>query len=287
MLALRYRAHNIDTHNTLTCVWIYEGQNNASFPLIDFDKLIVDGEIHEIQIDLPKVPVDSKGTPFENGPVKGLTVSVLNTEVGEGSIELVDLKFVSATKPARKAEPDNALHVRLLNPDGTPVKHAVVNVDPERKDAAKSAITDGDGAMLTPDKNELGIHAIEVHVDGLVSVTKTIKADQQDTIEISPPKGMQIGGFVQDEDGKPIEGATVEVFIFRNQVGKDPAVRTRQYAEIHTDAKGQWLSPALPDTEQINLAVSHTDYVSDQGYKQRDDILDELKSGIATIVLKK
>src|SRR3954447_10078721 len=95
---LRYRARNIDTNNTLTSVWINEGEKPAIFPLIDFNKLTVDGQVHDIQIDLPNAPTNSQGTPFESGRVNGLLISVMNTDAGEGSLELIDAVFSSTTE---------------------------------------------------------------------------------------------------------------------------------------------------------------------------------------------
>jgi hypothetical protein len=285
MFTLKYRARNIDTNNTWTCIWITEGDNNAIFPLIDFDKLTVDGEVHEIQMDLPKAPVDSKGTPFESGPVKGVEVSVMSTDAGPGSIELVDLTF-NSSQPPQNSEADQPIRVRVLDPQDHPIKGAALTVDAERKDAAKSFTTDSNGmATITPIKNELDQHAIDIEAPGLVPVTKLVKSGTTDVIDVPLIKGMQLGGFVQDEAGKPIAGASVDVQVMSSE--NDPTIRMRRWAELHTNDKGQWLSPPLPESDQLRFVISHSDYVSDHAYGEHPEMLDELRSGIATTVLKK
>jgi Carboxypeptidase regulatory-like domain len=285
---LKYRAHNIDTNNTLTCIWIIEGDTLARFPLIDFDKLTVDDKPHEIQVDLPSAPVDSTGTPFQNGQIHGIFVGVMNAPGGEGSIELLDMSFASADKAAQAAQVDQPIHVRVVDPKGQPVKGAALVVDAERKSAARSATTDSDGlATITPIKNELDEHAIEVNAPELVSITRTIDGFSSGTLEISPPKGMQVGGFIQDETGKPIGGALVSVYVNPTQPDPDPLIHARRSVAVMTNDKGQWLSPPLPETDDIYIGVAHPDYPGNGPIKRYDDLTDELKSGIATIVLKK
>ncbi len=287
MMTLRYRANNIDIKNTLTCIWIVEGRSAATFPLIDFDKLIVDGQIHEMTIDLPKAPVDSNGTPFESGPVKGIRVSVMNTEAGEGSLELLDLDFASATEPPRDVVDDAPLTVRVLDQNEHPIANATVKVDTERKDAARTTKTDSAGAAtLTPVKNELDQHTLSVEATGQVPAHRVVNQTTTDALDFELPKAMQVGGFVQDENGKPIHNARVRIFA-RLATTPDPLLHIRYTTSVQTDENGQWLSPPLPDTPDIYLTLSHPDYQSDHTLVDRKDIADELRSGIATIQMKK
>jgi hypothetical protein len=286
---LKYRAHNIDTSNTLTCIWIIEGDSLAKFPLIDFDKLTVDDKPHEIQVDLPTARVDSTGTPFQNGQIHGIVVSVMNAAGGEGSIELLDMSFASADKGAQAPQVDQPIRVRVVDPKGQPVKGATLVVDAERKGASRAATTDADGlATLTPMKNELDEHAIDVSAPELVSITRTIDDGfGSGTLEIAPPKGMQIGGFIQDETGKPIAGALVSAYVNPTAPDSDRLMHTRKSATVTTNDKGQWLTLPLPESDNIYIGVAHPDYPGNGPIKRYDDLTDELKSGIATIVLKK
>ena len=58
-------------------------------------------------------------------------------------------------------------------------------------------------------------------------------------------------------------------------------------ATVQTDEKGQWLSPPLPESDHVFLRLNHPDYATDPNFVDTLAPLDELRSGIATIVLKK
>jgi hypothetical protein len=73
----------------------------------------------------------------------------------------------------------------------------------------------------------------------------------------------------------------------RTAVRPDPTVRAAYSATVFTDEKGQWLSPPLVDSTQVYLQLEHPDYVADNSYHMDYAPLDELRSGIATIVMKK
>lgn len=284
---LKYRAKNVDTNNTLTCIWIDEGQRNAIFPLIDFDKLTVDGKIHDIQIDLPSAPVDSKGTPFNDGPVNGILVGVMNTQAGEGSIELIDLEFRAASDPAKKPQADQPIAVKIVDEQGDPIKNATITADAERKGAAVSATSDKDGlATLKPIKNELDKHALRVESADHAPMTVMVEQASTDPIEIKMDQSMQVGGFIQDEQGKPIANARVGIYAMRPNMTRDPSIKLSYFANVRTDANGQWLSPPLIQSDQVQLLVQHPDYPSSNEYRPDLAPIDELRSGIATIVLK-
>jgi RNA polymerase sigma factor (sigma-70 family) len=100
--------------------------------------------------------------------------------------------------------------------------------------------------------------------------------------ELTP--GLPIGGFVKDEQGRPIEGAEVTVAISQRQVDVPDAdvpvpANLSVYAgfphiRVNTDAQGRWQCSILPanadETTRIWLFVKHPDYVSDTGgYSRR------------------
>ena len=107
--------------------------------------------------------------------------------------------------------------------------------------------------------------------DGVLRLPRTI------TQELEP--GETIGGFVKDEEGRPIAGAEVTV---GHQPGKDnvpdidvPAPASLSlyaglpHLRVKTDAEGRWRCSILPanadpDT-RLWFFVEHPDYVSDTG----------------------
>jgi hypothetical protein len=288
---LKYRARNIDTKNTLTCIWINEGKAGkgaAIFPLIDFEKLTVDGQTHEIQIDLPTAPSNSQGTPFESGPINGLLVSVMNTDAGEGSLELVDATFSSASEKPHAPEQDQPIALKVLDEQQQPLTNVTVTVDAERKLSARSETSNAEGiATVTPVKNELDRHSLHVEVSGRVPVEVRVDQPPAAPMELVLPKSMQVGGFVQDEHGKPIRLVTVRVFSQLAIANRDRNIRIASSATVKTDEKGQWLSPPLPESDHVFLRLNHPDYTTDTNFAETLAPLDELRSGIATIVLKK
>jgi hypothetical protein len=100
--------------------------------------------------------------------------------------------------------------------------------------------------------------------------------------------GVMYGGFIQDEKGKPIEGATVRVFSPPpdNQTTPDGMIRR---AVVRTDKQGRWQSPMMPDDgKEPMFKLAHQDFASDQEYNATPlPPVDELKSGIGVMVMKK
>ncbi len=96
--------------------------------------------------------------------------------------------------------------------------------------------------------------------------------------------GSPIGGFVRDEEGRPVAGALVEVALDRRKT-VEPDIDLPQgdnrsiYAgfpsiAVKTDENGRWRCSALPEdaeqTTRLWFYVSHPDHVSDsRGYSRR------------------
>ena len=100
--------------------------------------------------------------------------------------------------------------------------------------------------------------------------------------ELEP--GSPIGGFVRDEQGRPVAGALVEVALDRRKTA-EPDIDLPQgsnmshYASfpsitVKTDENGRWRCSVLPEdaeqTTRLWFYVSHPDHVSDsRGYSRR------------------
>src|SRR5208282_4078420 len=97
-------------------------------------------------------------------------------------------------------------------------------------------------------------------------------------------QGQPLGGFVKDEQGRPIEGAEVEVAISqRKDDVPDADIPTpgtlRVFASfphirVRTDRRGFWQCSILPmvadPATRLWFSVAHPDYVSDTGgYSRR------------------
>jgi hypothetical protein len=80
----------------------------------------------------------------------------------------------------------------------------------------------------------------------------------------------------------------VRIFAPPPSGGEKPGIRMIRRAVVRTDAQGRWQSPAMPDDGTPMFKLAHPDFVCDKEYN--DTLLppiDELKSGIGVMVLKK
>lgn len=113
-------------------------------------------------------------------------------------------------------------------------------------------------------------------------------------------RAVTIGSRIVDEQGKPIAGAKVEVMLANNPkpAHSDGRVSYNTWlAEKNntTDADGRWRIENVPDHPRVelNLVVSHPDYISDDYYGRRDAhkaagiTTEMLCKGTATVTLKR
>jgi thiol-disulfide isomerase/thioredoxin len=103
-------------------------------------------------------------------------------------------------------------------------------------------------------------------------------------------KATAIGGLIQDEQGKPVAGATVFVLVPSNEArepGK-PRVSVWDY-EAKTDAEGRWHCDVVPaKLDDVWLRLSHPDFASDTMYGTTPrPSLEKLRDRTGVMVLKK
>jgi len=86
------------------------------------------------------------------------------------------------------------------------------------------------------------------------------ESDLPEDVHLRFQAGKWIGGIVQDQDGRPIEGATVKV---RKIVDlPKPAYYWHNVAELKTDAEGRWRWKGVPsDLSHFGIDISHPSYV--------------------------
>ncbi len=105
------------------------------------------------------------------------------------------------------------------------------------------------------------------------------------TVEFSLEKGIIIGGLVQDEEGRPVEGASVQSYIGEEQQFDRPCVSVR--IELTTDAEGRWRAGGVP--REVNrlwfFNVYHPQF-ADGGFEMPRDLkLGDLRAEQAVMVL--
>ncbi|MHC4498186.1 MAG: carboxypeptidase regulatory-like domain-containing protein, partial [Planctomycetota bacterium] len=98
--------------------------------------------------------------------------------------------------------------------------------------------------------------------EGLLEIPRTYK------VALEP--GTSIGGFIQNEEGQPIEGATVHL---RAGGGESSKINGAQvWARIWdheetTDANGSWRCDMMPsELDYVEIRLTHPEYVDDESY---------------------
>ena len=105
-----------------------------------------------------------------------------------------------------------------------------------------------------PIENELDHHAL--HVEAVGQAAMDFDQASADPTEIKMLKSMQVGGFVEDENGKPLAHATVRISLSSQAAAQLMPLRTQVTAVAHTNESGQWLAAPLPWADQVELQIS-------------------------------
>ncbi len=118
------------------------------------------------------------------------------------------------------------------------------------------------------------------------------------TQELEP--GLPIGGFVHDEEGKPVEGVEVTVAIRQGKrdepdvdvpaPGNGSTYAALAHLTVKTDAQGRWRCSILPANadhgSRLLFLVRHHDYVSDAGGYARRLSLKTARAMTGALVIK-
>jgi len=105
------------------------------------------------------------------------------------------------------------------------------------------------------------------------------------TLALEP--GISIGGLVVDEQGEPVEGATVRIDIHDMCADCVERIGLRECRK-RTDADGRWLLDTVPaEPGHLSIRASHPDYVDEKINDDMTGNLDKLRAGTAVMVMKK
>jgi len=111
-----------------------------------------------------------------------------------------------------------------------------------------------------------------------------IQIPDEYTLALEP--GTSIGGIIQDEDGKPIEG--VNLYLLVPGGGEIERVSIWEHEE-RTDANGRWRCDIMPaKLDDIWIRLAHPDYISDEMYgKTPKPSIEKLRNMTGVMVMKK
>ncbi len=125
---------------------------------------------------------------------------------------------------------------------------------------------EGTAGLHWPARSKFGGLFMSCQKDGFVPI-RCLWRDHRAPDEQIPKQldlqfetGKWIGGVVQDQGGRPIEGATVKVSTGVHR--PRPALYWRNVAEIKTDGDGRWKWKGVPDDlSYYSVDIEHPDYV--------------------------
>jgi len=158
-----------------------------------------------------------------------------------------------------------------------PVAGAKVHVHIQREgpDEKFDVITDGNGlCMFDVGSLDTRYISIEVSKDKFVPMQvyfqregKLIEVPGYYRLEL--PKGISIGGHVENEQAEAIAGATVSIMVRTERPDEREQVRTNLHdREVQTDANGFWRFDILPQgVGKVYTKFSHPDYVDEIHYR--------------------
>ena len=165
------------------------------------------------------------------------------------------------------------------NVTGEPVTGAVLDIKIQREgpDDKWDDLTDEQG-LCRIDVNDLETRYIQIEVtkETFVPMEVRFRRDEGEvhikipsryTLSFDP--GTPMGGFVQNEEGWPIEGASVRLHVPQRQESgteREQVILARE-REVRTDANGFWRCEAMPtDLDEVWIRLAHPDYVDDESY---------------------
>jgi hypothetical protein len=186
-------------------------------------------------------------------------------------------KTPADAKPARAGKRSILIHT--VGPDGRPMS----GVEVLRSIWTRKPIKDANRDMVTDDRGQVrfelpeGMCIIRFWARAKGYVPLFAGWEEKDDPERSLPgeytfrlkPGTVIGGIIRSQDGRPIQGAKVEVELTRGgerdgRSGPDTWLAEGSGTPI-TDAEGRWTLGNVPpgDDVQVKLKFSHPDYISD------------------------
>jgi len=207
--------------------------------------------------------------------------------------------------PGAAVEAKESIRVKVIDSDGKPVAGAAIHRSvwtDEPYEANADFATDANGEAMVSLPRSVNILRLWARKETYAPLF--VDWEPQSHIGVTVPaeftfaleKGTQIGGYVVNEEGSPVEGARVEVAVDTGSPVQDGrADYDRWLAEGKearvTDSRGFWsLENSPPEVGfQFRFKVSHPDYISDKNWvsaKGNQEISEsELRQLTSTIVM--
>ena len=197
-------------------------------------------------------------------------------------------------KGQAEAAPGKVFHFQVVAAEtGQPIPNATVRIWISLRDEWKT--TDDQGRLDIPHSTGTADKSLSVDVwgDGFAMQRHFWGNKPGETVPekavVKLERGETLGGLVQDEQGRPIEGATVYMWS-HNFERKDPHELLFDLRAV-TGPDGRWKTAGAPATtgDLLGFHINHPDYLSDRDYtsKREKPTIAELRAGKAVAVMTK
>ncbi len=173
---------------------------------------------------------------------------------------------------------------------GQPIPNAKLKVTAADKKSVAETNKDGTRTIVFR-KGKPNYLSIEVTKDGLVPIRLAWRPSEGPPeipagYKVALESGTSIGGVIQDEQGKPIEGASVYLLIPEKNEAERVAIADY---EVKTDVAGRWRCDIVPEKlDDIWIRLAHPDFISDEMYgKTPKPSIEKLRDMTGVMVMRK
>ncbi len=202
----------------------------------------------------------SRGWPVLAGTLFGLLAVVALTDRPTGSVE-------AATPAPVSGDEEAFLHLRVVNATtGQPLAGTTIEVnfcDDRGCYRLGSFETSGEGevAIVYPSANLTSLTVYAVHPD--FAPTSVNWAPPSEAVPeehlMQLAGGATAGGVIQDEAGRSVEGAKVDLVLYDER--RESTLIRRGTMVLTTDAEGRWRASGIPEPyENLEITVTHSDF---------------------------
>ncbi|HUW17994.1 MAG TPA: carboxypeptidase regulatory-like domain-containing protein [Sedimentisphaerales bacterium] len=196
------------------------------------------------------------------------------------------------------APTEKVLDLRVINKQtGGPLAGVKLDIQivKDGSDEEREEATDEQGwCRIELGERETNYVRIETQKEGFVPVQVVFRRDKEgaqipESYTLVLERGTSIGGFVQNEEGEPIEWVTVYLMLVsRTSAGVNERVFLVDHQE-KTDASGFWQCTHVPaQIDDIGIRLAHADYMDDEAYGvTKKPSTEELRQMVGVMVMRK
>lgn len=190
--------------------------------------------------------------------------------------------------------PGRSTEIRIVSAaTGEPIPNVAVRVWKALADEWRTADADGRISVTHSTGPADPSFSIDAWADGFAMQRHSFgdlpdePIPDEATIPLHP--GESLGGIVQDEQGRPVAGATV--FLWSHNYTKRAPEELLYDLRATTGPDGRWRTGGAPETtgDLLGIYITHPDYVSDREYVagRAKPPIEDLRAGTAVSTLKK